>query len=264
MRLIEIQENLMIIIQMITISVILFRSTNFLRIGTRSMVPVFFYFANISMLINGIYWLIYDLQRPGIRMPFAANEFGEAAFLLLFASVLTSMFGDRLKREVKVILPCILFVTASACLWYAWSGEWVQDIITGLAFCYFLSISVMSVKAAEAFSRIEWRVFAAAAAALITGQTLTLLVPDVLKRQVDLCCYLLMFAVLIYLTSKCVGAIRKDASAEKLTALAMAYYVWSVSTMYMSSGMWYIFADLISTIAIVCIFIGIRKEVTGQ
>lgn len=264
MRLIDIQENLMTIIQMIVFSVILFRSTNFLRAGTRSMVPVFFYFANISMLINGAYWLVYDLQRPGIRMPFAANEFGEAAFFLLFASVLTSMFGDRLKREVKVILPCILFVIASACLWYAWSGEWVQDIITGLAFCYFLSISVMSVKATEAFSRIEWRVFAAAAAALITGQTLTLLVPDALKRPVDLCCYLLMFAVLIYLTSKCFRVIRKEVSAEELTTLSMVCYVWSVSTMYMSTGIWYIFAEMFSTIAIVFIYIGIRKEVTGQ
>ena len=93
---------------------------------------VLFAFAVASVLLSNLYWLAYDILRPGTRMPFAANEIGEwALFLLLGAAVRTQPEAPSAKREV---FCAALFTAANVALWIAWSGEWIQDILTGAAF----------------------------------------------------------------------------------------------------------------------------------
>ena len=50
--------------------------------GVRSMMVVFFLFAMITFLVNNTYWIAYDLMLPDVRMPFSADELGEAYYAI--------------------------------------------------------------------------------------------------------------------------------------------------------------------------------------
>ena len=64
--------------------IVLIRTMRLIGTGVRSMMVVFFLFAMITFLVNNTYWIAYDLMLPDVRMPFSADELGEAAFMLLF------------------------------------------------------------------------------------------------------------------------------------------------------------------------------------
>ena len=131
-----------------------------LELEKREARTVLFAFAVASVLLSNLYWLAYDILRPGTRMPFAANEIGEwALFLLLGAAVRTQPEVHSAKREV---FCAALFTAANVALWIAWSGEWIQDILTGAAFGYFLCMLAAQLRQEEAFPVWEWRLLGVA------------------------------------------------------------------------------------------------------
>ena len=73
-----------------------------LELEKRDARTVLFAFAVASVLLSNLYWLAYDILRPGTRMPFAANEIGEwALFLLLGAAVRTQPEVAELSPEIR-------------------------------------------------------------------------------------------------------------------------------------------------------------------
>lgn len=222
---------------------------------------VFFTLAVAVILLCDLYWLAYDILRPEVRMPFAANEIGEWALFLLLGASLNS--GKPLRfREAKWEMLCaVLFSAANAALWIAWSGEWVQDILTGLAFAYFLCALVSQIKTEELFSISHWRELGVLCFLLVTGQASTFFVPEEVRRHLDLLCYIFLFAVLLYLLVKAIRAVRKDADPARGVCNTFIAFAWVVVTMYMSDGLFHAAAYGLSAICFPLIFLALKKEV---
>ena len=257
-------EAITSIIQICVVLIILISSYRLFGRNTVSMSAVFFLFGVFATLIVGLYWAAYDLLKPEIRMPFAANEFGEAAVFLLFASVITTVFRGELIREREALIFSAAFVAGSMVLWIAWSGEWLQDIIAGVSFGYLLCVTVMALRAADSFSRREWIAIGGSATLLILCQASIFFVPELLKKPIDIFCYIFMFSIMISLFVKCIRSLKEEKTGGNSIALPFACYVWVVSTMYMSSGMWYVAALFAEAMAILLMFIGIRREVLAE
>ena len=226
----------------------------------KSMAPVFFTFALVSGLMSSLYWLAYDLLRPEVRMPFAANEFGEMGLFLLVAASLNAVFRSRFSAARREMLCTAFFVAASTLFWFLWSGEWVEDIMTGLCFGYFLCVCARSLKLSRALSRREWVLLAGLAALLLVLQGLTFLLPAPWSAAADYCAYAVMFTVLIYGFIKLLRAVLRGGNPRGQFALAASVWAWSISTMYMSADPFYLVAQLGFLGAVPLMLVALRRE----
>jgi hypothetical protein len=226
----------------------------------RSMAPVFYLFALVSLLMSGLYWLTYEFLRPETRMPFAANEFGEGGGFLLTAAALNAVFRSRFSAARREMLCTAFFIAGSVVLWIAWSGEWLQDILAGLCFGYFLCVCARSLKLSRVLSRLEWCLLAGFAAALLILQGLTFVLPGIWSAAADYCAYAVMFAVLAYGLVKLIRALLRGGTPRGQFALGLSVWAWSVSTMYMSAGLFYLAASLIYIVCQPLILIALRRE----
>lgn len=226
--------------------------------GKYRICAVFFAFAVACHFLSNLYWLAYTVLRPGTWMPFAANEICEwALFLLLGASLRTNPFHPSAKWEV---LGAALFAAANVALWIAWSGEWVQDILTGAAFGYFLCCLTVRLGQEDIFPVRERRLFGAACLVLIALQTVIFFVPKEMGQYLDLLCYFLLFAVAAILLIRAFQACGDDARPTAAVLCSFAAFAWMIITMYMSTGGFYSAAMLLTALCYLMLFRAIRKE----
>ena len=225
-----------------------------------SMAPVFFTFALVSNLMSSLYWLAFALLRPETRMPFAANEFGEIGAFLLLASSLNAVFRGHFAAARKTVVCAAFFAAASTALWIGWSGEWVEDMLIGFSFGYFLCVCVRSLKQSNALFRVEWRVLGVLALLLLLLQGLTFVLPEPWRSVADYGAYAVMFSVLFYGLGKLFRTLRRGLDAAAQFALAVACFAWSLSTMYMSAGNFYLAAVLIYYCCAPLMLITLRRE----
>lgn len=252
-------EVVLNLIQTVVLLLVFFGTFRLLGTGRREVRIVFFDFAVASALLSIMYWLAYDILRPGTRMPFAANEIGEwALFLLLGAAIHTQSVVPSAKREM---ICAALFTAANVALWIAWSGEWIQDILTGAAFGYFLCSLTARIKQAEAFPAWEWRILAVVCPVLIAAQTAIFFVPEPMKQPLDMFCYCLLFAAAALLLVRAFRSLRSVGRFSPAVLEAFAAYAWTTITLYMSSGGLYIAALLLSTLCFPMMLLALRKEV---
>lgn len=222
---------------------------------------VFFTLAAACILLCDLYWLAYDILLPDVRMPFAANEIGECALFLLLGAVLNSGKPLRFREAKREMLCAAWFSAANTALWIAWSGEWVQDILTGLAFAYFLCALVSQIKAEELHSVSRLRVLGILCVFPILGQTAAFFVPGSIQRALYLLCYIFLFAVLLYLLVKAIRAVRKDVDPTRGVYDTFTAFAWVVVTMYMSEGVFHAAAYGLSAICFPLMFLALKKEV---
>lgn len=229
-------------------------------IGTQgqSIRLVFFAFAIASVLLSNLYWFAYDVLRPGTRMPFAANEIGEWAMFLLFGAALNPAAGQR-SAKWEMLLAA-LFALCNTGLWIAWSGEWVQDILTGIVFGYFLCCLVARMKQENALDRWERWLLCVGGFVLIGLQAGLFFAPDPIKTALDLFCYGLLFAIAVLLIVRTILALRKE-PPEAVVCRAFLAHAWCVTALYMSADGFYIAAMMLTTLCFLLIFLSIRKEV---
>ena len=239
------------------------RTAPLIRSSAKPMTAALFLFAMASLLLSFAYWIAYTLLRPDTRMPFAANEVGESAVFLLFSAMLKTVLHENGVSAKWEILSTALFASASVALWIGWSGEWVQDSVGGLVFGYFLCVCVHSLKQAGALSRAEWAALGISCAALILGQTGTFFVSAPYLRPLDLTCYAVMFAVLLWLLVKSARWVMRRENAKGALALSCSAYAFSLSTMYMSAGWFYPAAMLFNLATLPLILFALKQEVTA-
>ena len=224
----------------------------------RNLRMVFFAFAVACVLLSNFYWLAYDILRPETRMPFAANEIAEwALFLLLGTSLRTKPTYPSKKLDM---LCTALFAEANAALWIAWSGEWVEDVLTGAVFVYFLCRLVAQLRADGVFARWEWRLLAPVSFLIVAAQAAIFFVPDAMRHTLDLLCYCLLFGVAAFLFIKAILVIKRGGQAKSAVGCAFSTFAWSVITMYMSAGWFYIAALLLATLCYPMMLLALREE----
>ena len=240
---------------------IIFRSLNLIKKGKEPITVALFMFAMVSFMFSLSYWLAYNLIRPDSRMPFAANEIGEIAMLLLLASVLETAFRGSSVSAKKEIFLTIIFAASSVALWIGWSGEWIQDILFGTAFGYFLCTCVRSMKQADALNNNEWFVLGIFGAVLIICQAGTFFIPEGSKKTLDYFCYILMFSFQIWIFSKSIIMLKNSSDTKAILSLAFFVCAFSFSTLYMSSEWFYLAALMFCLGTLPLMLFALKKEV---
>lgn len=221
---------------------------------------VFFAFATAALLLSALYWVTFDILYPMQRLPFAANEIAEWAMFLSLTSVISSLIYLPSRSAIWEIILAVLFVTTNVALWIAWSGEWLQDIITGLVFCCFLIKLVIILKQEEVFSltvRIVWSIVCAA---ILAVNIATFFVSGTLYVVYDLTSYILLIAVELYFIAKTVMSLYKNANQKVTVSLSFTTAAWSIIFLYMSSQIFYDIANICLTVSFILMSVSLRRE----
>ena len=250
-----------VFLQIAILSVMLFFSVRLIRESNRSLTAVFLTFTLTMWLLTDLYWIIYDLMQPDRRMPFAVNEIGEAAMFLLLAATLSSAIPHWAPEAQKQAVGALLFAACNIALWIAWSGEWLQDLLVGSTYAYFLYILVCSMKRQHALNKNEWICLGIGCGLLIAGQSLTFLVPQEAKGAVDTGCYLLLAAGVVLWAVKNLFAWKQQADPKILLCLAAAFLGWTLTAKYMSDGGWYTAFMIVETLSLPLLYSSVRKAV---
>lgn len=257
----EILALIPVFLQAVLLAAFLVLSVRLLRENGQSLTAVFFTFCLSLWMLTDLYWIIYDLLRPESRMPFAANEIGEAAIFLLQAAVLSSAISLRFSASRPQAVGALLFAACNIALWVAWSGEWLQDVFIGAAFAYYLTTVSCSLKEHGALSAREWTALGLSCALLIFGQVMTFLLPEGMKKAADLCCCLLLSAGIVRWGAKVLSALRRKAEPGALLCLSFALTAWAVTAKYMCEGLWYSLFLTAETLSLPLLYLSVKKVV---
>lgn len=240
------------------LSALLALSARLVRESGRALAAVFLAFIFSLWLLTDLYWVIYDIMRPDARMPFAANEIGEAAVFLLEAAMLASLRRGNGPARGPVI-GALIFAACNVALWVGWSGEWADDLIIGATYGCFLTQLAVALDAEGLLRRGEGIAVAAGCGLLALGEGLTFLLPEAAKA-LDLGCSLLMVAGCAYWAFKLRSAWR----GGSVPALCLAYALlcWILTAKYMSAGGWYALFVLGETLCLPLLYLAARRAVT--
>ena len=264
--------NIISFIHTVVLAYVIFGSVRLIRRDQHLLVAVFFTFAMVSFLLSSLYWIAYDLLRPETRMPFAANEIGECAVFLLLAATGSAItesnqnvnehngLPQKVQSAWKEVLFSALFTIANAALWIAWSGEWLEDILVGCAFGYLLCVAVRALKQRNILSKKEWHIIGGTCVALPVMQTVSFFVPQNIHTVLDIACFTLLAAGMIFFIVRVIKAQRNGAFTASFF-LALAGFAWTTIAMYMNSGVYYIISLALNALMIVLMLVSLRKEV---
>ena len=247
-------------IRLIVLIYVLIRIYRLILRPERSLQFIFFTFSTVASLLTDIYWVTFDLLQPGARMPFAANEICECALFLSLASVIAAVTGTFTPPAACETACALMFLAANTGLWIAWSGEWIQDLISFLVLGSLLIRIIRHMKQTDALPALMWKVLGIICIVVIAANIATLLVPEAYKNATDLTAYLLMLAVSLYFMIKIILFLYKKENYRVALSLSFAMHFWCVMFLYMSAGFFYNVANFLATIAHVLIFIALIRE----
>ena len=162
---------------------------------------------------------------------------------------------------IKERVLSVAFAAASVALWIGWSGEWLQDIIGGIAFGYLFCVTIRVMKQTGALTPAWWRGIWTGLALLGFLEAMTFFVPQRIRGIFELAGYILMAATMVLLLLKAVILAAKKTEPRQQVAISFAGFVWSMSCMYMSSGGWYLSAMIMGTLALPLMLNALKKEV---
>ena len=256
-------------------------TVNLIRDDKDQPAAVFLAFCYALWLFCDLYWVIYDLTRPDVRMPFAANEFGEAATLLMAAATVSSAAGLSVRRIRFITVGALIFSCLNVALWIAWNGEWVQDIFFGAAFAWFLCTVADALYENNALAIRDWVVLGVICGAVLICQLLTFIVGAGADAGSDgalgaglgsnsglnagyvaeLAAYIAMAAGAAFLIWRFVVARRRLTAPGVLLALAFAMVSWCTTSKYMSGGNWYTLFLLLEALGLPLWYVTVRKVV---
>ena len=238
----------------------LVRAGRLLRGTSIFMSVVFFIFAYACSLLSSLYWIAYDILRPDTRMPFAANEIGEwALFLLLAASLQQAQ--PRYRPYLWESVCSVLFMLANTILWIIWSGEWLQDILTGLSLGWLTCVCTQSLKHSGAVSVPEWIGLGCISILTVSAQYLELFLPETMKMPLDLLTYILLYAGNVYFILRTILSLRRrNCSAKQSIIFAFSAFAWVSVTLYMSGGIFYHITAILMTVCFGLMVLPLQKE----
>lgn len=234
------------VLHITVLTAVVVRGALLCRHAKRAAPTAMFTFAMFALLISSLYWTAYSRLRPESRMPFAANEFEEAAAFLLLASVPAMNVTEKREKAVKETAFAVLFASANAVLWIAWSGEWVDDVLIGAALGFFLVGCMRSLRQTAAVSGKTADVLLAVLSVLTVAQASTFFLPAALKAVVDTACSAAQVLLAwLFLLAAAAAAFRKMLPARRC-AVTFSGYCLATYCLYMSEGIWYdaVFAAL--------------------
>ena len=194
-------------------------------------------------------------------MPFSVNAIGEYAFLMLLVSMYKQLF-DSYKLKISIEICIITVMTfIYMCLWIRWSGVWTGNIIGAVAFGYLVCIITMLIIEYEPIeSKYLYYILFVAIIQLMLNLIVEFVIKGAMTEKVNLLMYITTyvpaFVFLVIVTKKMIS----KTDNRKNMIPAGGFLVWCLNAMYVSGDYWYELGDILSTIAIVYLYIGIKRE----
>lgn len=262
MSALTIQDIISDVIQVVVLIYIIIISARLIDKGNRKLLPVFFTFAMVSFLLSDLYYLIYDVLWPDTRMPFAANEIAECATILLLSAGLETLPDKKEKPVIRELIFTVLFMSANIALWIVWSGEWVQDIVFGLPYVYFLYIIVRGLNRFKVLGSRELAVGRILCVVIIAAQIVLLKLDGIIFAILDTSIYVLIFGMAVWFLVKCIKVIRENDVRRKGLYISHGFYLWTTLVMFMSAGTYYTIATGLNTVSLVVILTALKKELS--
>ncbi|MCR5792199.1 MAG: hypothetical protein K6G65_03435 [Lachnospiraceae bacterium] len=250
-----------VLFQIVILSIHLFISGKTLRRYRKTITPVFLSFTFVLWLFTDLYWLTFDLMRPETRMPFAANEIGEAAFFLTLAATIGTGVSYDVRIAKKQAVGAVLFAACNTALWIGWSGEMLQDVFIGLVYGLLLYTVVCSLRTEQLVTAIEWVLLALLCTALIATEAATFFVASNLKIMFDTAGYLLLVLGIVFWIVKLYLVWKNEPLANSHICTVCSLLTWAITAKYMSEGNWYLFFMSIETLCIPLLYLSVRKAV---
>lgn len=229
--------------------------------GNRSMVLVFFTFAMASLFLSYLYWIAFSAIRPDERLVFAANEISEWALFLMYGTSLSYMFAGSKPLGIGGFAIVFLSCAANTALWIGWSGEWMQDIVTGLCICYLAMWLGRGLLATKAMSRRHWIALFCFFTVAVGTQAVSFLAGAPVAT-LYLVSFLALVTLLVILYIRTITLLRKANSAEdyqKVFCAALLLILLTSLGLYMSEGVYYEILNASVGIAYILAYVPLRK-----
>ena len=233
----------------VLVAVILPTGRSMLRRNT-TLIAVFFCFAMGCYLFSNLYWVAYDCLRPDTRMPFAVNEFAECAMILFLSAGLEKVLRDE-KRIAWEIIFSFLFIGAHIALWIFWSGEWVQDIVFGIPYVYYLWLLIRGIRSRNILPKRD-QIGIILIHIMVLVLEFIALYSEELYDATYIPIVVLTFAGLIWLMIRSIK--------EKDVFITYAFFMFSILAMYSFSDIFYDVAMVANTVAIPLMYLSLKKE----
>ena len=244
------------IFQSIILIVIIAKAIKLTTITRASLLPFFFALAMSSNLLSNFYWIAYDFLKPDTRMPMACNEIGEDASILLLCAGLETILKDKRKIASEIVFAT-LFIGANIALWIVWSGEWLQDILTGLPNAYFLWLLIRGLISRGCLSHKEmWFMAITGVAALALQIPLLVIKGPVIEHALEFTCTAVMSVLMIWLGVK--------SYRSKDFIIASTFFLWTELAMFLSSDYYYIWFFAANSIAMIAMSPLVKKELEAN
>ncbi len=209
-----------------------------IRTSKGNITAVFLVFYYTMILFVLLFWLIYDIMLPDARMPFAANEIGEFTMFFIQAAIVNSLFESRPVSKL-MLAGSVFFTSLNVALWWAWSGEWMQDVITGVAFAWVMYSIARALKGTHTLSRKGWITISVIAMMTVICQAVTFFVGETAGLIFETTAYILVVAGVLFFILQIYRVAVKERSSKGFLILVAGLMLWIIMGEYMSSGIWY-------------------------
>ena len=246
-------------VDLIVLSLVIYASIRLKVKEDGRLFKAFFIFAMISLALEDIYWIAYDLLRGEQRMPFAGNEIADCAVILLLASALALTLGRKRAISPGSIVITLAFMLPITALWIAWSGQWVENIIFGLPYMYFLYVILLCNRYHEVLGSGEGIAIASVCVVIIILDYVSLIAGD-FASFIDPAGYVIMNLLTLYLLIRCIMSLKSDASGLKSFVLSVILFFYTCNVMYMSDGLMYDLALLFNILPLTLMYLSVKKE----
>ena len=248
-------EVVITIIQSIVLVVFITKTIFLVLKQKTSFLPFFFALAMTSCLLSNLYWIAYDLLKPDTRMPFASNEVAECAMILLLSAGLDSLLNDKKKVPGEIIFS-ILYIGVNIALWIAWSGEWLQDILFGIPYIYFLWILIRGIRSRGVLTRKELWFASLMGVSVLIMQVSLLFGKGSLFEFIEAVCFAEMFALMAWFGFK--------SFRSKDFFVTSTFFLWTELAMFLCSQPYYYLAFGVNVIVVPMMFMSMKKELADD
>ena len=243
------------VIQVLVLFVVIAKTNRLIKKGKSIFLPFFFILAMMSYVLSDLYWVAYDFLKPDTRMPIAANEIGECAMVLLLCAGLDSLLADK-RKVAGEVLYAFLFIAANIALWIVWSGEWVQDILFGIPYIYFLWLLIRGIRTRGTMTRKELS-FALVTSVLVLATLVFIrFVEGFVRSFALLACYLEMLVLIVWLGIK--------SFRSKDFFVATTFFLWTILSMFATPNPYYNVPFFANTVALPMMFVALKKELAAD
>lgn len=249
-------EKANLVVQIVSLLTIAILSSRYLGKG-RNILPTFFFtFAIVSVLLSDLYWITFDLLRPGERMPIAANEICESAYYLLICASVSSMKIHQHKSYLEELIPAMVILVCNVALWIVWSGEWLQDIVTGIVMSVLLYTLIKNIKQIDIMPKYGWWLIGGVGTLAVALQTVTILNKGLLGKITDITTYILIIALIVWFDIQIIIGIKNK--KKETYILSVMGVLWSFLSLYMTTGYVYIFVALLVDLSFILMYLALR------